>query len=318
MVKIRAPELSGATHWINGKISLRNFVGKKVILLDFFEFTCINCIRTIPYLRIWWERYRDKGLIVVGIHTPEFERSKDLRFLMEGIKRFGIEWPVAVDNEYKIWNAYANMYWPRKHIIDSEGYIVYDHIGEGKYRETEIEIQNQLLKVNPYLKLPEPVKPLRPEDDLTRFCYPRTPETYAGFLRGRFLSKYYPDRVHKYIHTYPEHDGVIALSGVFKVEEERTVFIKGKMMIRFKGNSVNAVMYKEGGGEVEVRMDGKPLRDDVMGEDVYTSNGRTYVAVNTYRMYNLVSTEKWGVYTLELIGENLEVYSFTFGSKCVE
>lgn len=315
MVKVRAPELEGATYWINGEVELKKVRGSKVVLLDFFEFTCINCIRTFPYLREWWKRYKDKGLIIVGIHTPEFERSKDINFLKKELERYDITWPVAVDNEYKIWDAYANMYWPRKYLINKDGYIVYDHIGEGKYRETEIEIQKALREITPYIELPEPVNIFRPEDDLSRVCYPRTPETYAGYLRGRFIGKIAYDKDHIYNDPEPKTDGLISLRGICRIEDERTVLLKGKVIIVFKGNSANVVMFGKG-KKVDVRIDGKPVPPEMKGEDLFVEDGQTYIFVDGYRMYNIITSEEWGIHKLEMEGEGVEIYAFTFGS-CV-
>ncbi len=315
MVKVRAPELNGATGWVNSEVKLKELKGKKVVLVDFFELTCVNCIRTFPYLKEWWNRYKDKGLLIVGIHTPEFERSKDMDFVKRELKRFGINWPVAVDNEYKIWDAYANMYWPRKYLIDKDGYIVYDHIGEGAYTETEVQIQRFLRDLNPSVELPEPIKPLRPEDDLNRVCYPRTPEIYCGYFRGRFAGKILPDIRTAYNHPIVQGDGIISLIGEFIVESERLIFIDGKLVLNFKGNELNAVMF--GDEFVEVRINGRLIPENMRGSDIRVLDGKTGLLPKDYRMYNIIKTEEWGIYTLEIFGRGTEIYAFTFGSCAV-
>ena len=137
----RAPEFEKVTGFINTKpLSLADFKGK-VVLVDFWTYSCINCIRTIPHLVDWNEKYADKGLVIVGVHSPEFSFEKDIDNVKESVQRFGIKYPVIQDNDKVTWDAYANNYWPRKYLIDNEGYIRYDHIGEGGYAETESVIQ---------------------------------------------------------------------------------------------------------------------------------------------------------------------------------
>ena len=140
----QAPELQGITSYINTEngnpIKLADLKGK-VVLFDFWTYTCINCIRTIPYLNEWYERYADDGLVILGVHSPEFDFEKNPTNVQDAVKQFGIKYPVALDSDHKTWNAYNNNYWPRHYLIDSQGYIRDDHIGEGGYNETEKTIQ---------------------------------------------------------------------------------------------------------------------------------------------------------------------------------
>ena len=149
----KAPEFDKVTGFINTKpISLADLKGK-VVLVDFWTYSCINCIRTIPYLVDWNEKYADKGLVIIGVHAPEFEFEKNIDNVKEAVKKFGIKYPVIQDNDKGTWNAYENQYWPRKYLVDSEGYIRYDHIGEGGYAETEKVIQTLLKERNAQLGL---------------------------------------------------------------------------------------------------------------------------------------------------------------------
>src|SRR5919198_6234078 len=146
-----APELTKISGYINSDpITLADLRGK-MVLVDFWTFSCINCIRTIPYLNAWYEKYADDGLVIVGVHTPEFEFEKDYNNVKAAVEKFGIKYPVALDNEKQTWSAYENRYWPRKYLIDSEGYIRYDHIGEGAYAETEKVIQSLLAERAGYM-----------------------------------------------------------------------------------------------------------------------------------------------------------------------
>jgi thiol-disulfide isomerase/thioredoxin len=143
----RAPELQGIASYINTEngspIKLVDLKGK-VVLFDFWTYTCINCIRTIPYLNEWYDRYADQGLVILGVHSPEFDFEKNPTNVQDAVKQFGIKYPVVLDSDHKTWNAYNNNYWPRHYLIDSQGYIRDDHIGEGGYNETEKTIQTLL------------------------------------------------------------------------------------------------------------------------------------------------------------------------------
>ncbi|MBI4121430.1 MAG: redoxin domain-containing protein, partial [Candidatus Ryanbacteria bacterium] len=142
-----AKEISSPDAFINTSgISIGELVGKKVILIDFWTYSCINCQRTQPYLNAWYKKYRDQGLEIIGIHTPEFEFEKKLENVQEAVRQAGIQYPVALDNDYSTWTAYKNRFWPRKYLIDIDGYIIYDHAGEGAYDETERKIQEALLE----------------------------------------------------------------------------------------------------------------------------------------------------------------------------
>lgn len=135
-----APGFDGGGAWINSEpLTLADLKGK-VVLVDFWAYSCYNCINTLPYLKQWWATYKDQGLVIVGVHTPEFESEKDLANLQPAVRSNGIAWPVVQDNDKQIWRAYGNHYWPHFYLIDDRGQIIYDHIGEGSYDETERQI----------------------------------------------------------------------------------------------------------------------------------------------------------------------------------
>ena len=144
---------SGFVNTNNAPITIGQFVGKKVILLNIMTYSCSNCQATFPYVNKWYEQYKDEGLSVIGLHTPEFAFEKDIKNVEEAMLRFGITYPVVMDNEYATWNAYNNRFWPRKYLFDIHGNIVYDHIGEGAYEETEVEILKALVERKNFLKI---------------------------------------------------------------------------------------------------------------------------------------------------------------------
>ena len=141
-----APEISGIVRWLNSEPLDMNALRGKVVLVDFWTYSCINCQRTLPYLRDWHEKYAGKGLVILGIHSPEFEFEKVEANVREAVAREGVTWPVAMDNDFATWQAYHNRYWPHEFLVDEEGTVRYDHIGEGAYRETEMRIRELLIE----------------------------------------------------------------------------------------------------------------------------------------------------------------------------
>ncbi len=141
-----AVEIVDPTGFINvsSTFKLSSLIGKHVVLLEFWTYSCINCVHTLPYITSWYQKYKDQGLVVVGVHTPEFAFEKDINNVQAAVQKYGIQYPVVLDNNMSTWNAYGNLYWPHEYLIDIAGYIVYDHIGEGAYDETEAVIQKLL------------------------------------------------------------------------------------------------------------------------------------------------------------------------------
>jgi thiol-disulfide isomerase/thioredoxin len=141
---VPAPEFAGIEKWLNSEPLTVASLRGKVVLVDFWTYTCINCIHTLPYVKTWYQKYKDQGLAVVGVHTPEFPFERSTKNVVDAAKRLGVEFPIAQDNRYTTWEAYKNSYWPAFYLIDKQGKIVYTHFGEGRYAETEAEIQRLL------------------------------------------------------------------------------------------------------------------------------------------------------------------------------
>src|SRR5712692_787341 len=167
---ILAPALEGG-EWIQqGPVELAQLRGHRIVLLDFWDYTCVNCIRSLPYVSEWHRRYAATGLVVVGVHAPEFS----------------LDYPIVLDNSYAIWRAYSNRYWPAKYLIDAQGRLRYYHFGEGLYQETEKQIQKMLSELDPTAQFPPPITPIRETDQPGAVCYRVTPELYLGYARGQF------------------------------------------------------------------------------------------------------------------------------------
>src|ERR1700757_1246567 len=217
-----APELEGG-NWIqHGPVSLKELRDKAAVLIDFWDYTCVNCIRTLPYVVQWHRRYAQSGLVVVGVHAPEFNFARQPEFVRQAIKDFQIEYPVVLDNNFVIWRAYSNRYWPAKYLVDSAGRIRYYHYGEGGYRETEALIQRLLAEINPSLRLPLPMEPVRDTDRPGAVCHRVTPELYLGHQRGQFGNPQgiLPGHPQNYRDPGVRMEGVVYLGGKWAVGEE--------------------------------------------------------------------------------------------------
>lgn len=325
----RAPEfVGGADAWINSSPLRMVGLRGKVVLVDIWEYTCVNCIRTLPYLKEWHWRYNKLGLVIVGIHTPEFAFAKSKANVSVAVKRFGLPYPILLDPDYANWNAYNNSYWPRKYLIDQNGLVVYDHIGEGGYGNTEWRIQELLRERDPNVKLPKLMEPVRATDRPGAVCYPTTPEVYAGFLRGRVGNANARTDGKAADYRYADtslRDGALYLDGRFAVTQESirqartTEQPTDRIILRYHAKEVFAVMRPEDGKALRVFLtqDGQPLNRADCGADVkYDEAKRSYVLVDKSRMYSLVNNRRYGDYTLSLSSTSIGfgLYSFTFGS----
>jgi len=320
---VRAPEFPSDLTWISSDpLSLARLRGKPV-LLDFFTYSCVNCQRTFSHLQRWHELYAKHGLTIIGIHTPEFAFEKDPSRVRQALREAGITYPVVLDPDYKIWHAFANRYWPRKFLLDRDGRVVYDHAGEGAYAETEFEIQKQL-KALGVKDLPA----IGPDDSIGgRVCYRTTPELYLGYLRGRLGTKedFYPEAETAFTDRGTYEDDTVYLHGHFAVHGEyiahtRTLSAAHEYIrLKYSAFSLNAVLGASDAATsvVLVELDGKPVPEDFLGEDVVLrADGVTELLVRDHRMYSIIRSSVYhkGIVTLRVMSGNLEAYAFTFGS----
>jgi cytochrome c biogenesis protein CcdA/thiol-disulfide isomerase/thioredoxin len=290
----RAPELTGLTDWINSEpLTLKQLRGK-VVLIDFWTYSCINCLRTLPHVKAWYHAYHDKGLVVIGVHTPEFAFEHVPANVRGAVRRLGVTYPVALDNDYATWNAFQNQYWPAKYLIDRRGRLRYYHFGEGPYDTTEARIR-MLLGENAGML------PVANELDDPTPTGLMTPESYLGYQRlERFAQKTItPDRFATYdLPASDLHPNELAYGGRWKVEAERIVAGPGaQLRLRFQARSVHLVL--GGRGSVAVIVDGKPVG---------------VVRVRGSRLYTLAKLPTDQSRLLELhFSPGVEAYAFTFG-----
>jgi cytochrome c biogenesis protein CcdA/thiol-disulfide isomerase/thioredoxin len=289
-----APDVHDISAWINSRpLTLPKLRGK-VVLVDFWTYSCINCLRTLPYLKAWDMRYRSKGLVILGVHTPEFAFEHDLGNVRAAVKRLGVDYPVALDNSYGTWKAYSNNYWPADYLVDQAGRVRHVHFGEGDYAQTERNIRLLLAaaKAGP---LPQAGR----DRDRTPLEL-RTPESYLGYLRiGNYAgSPLRTDRVAAYGFPASLTQDSYAYAGMWKVEGERIVAgDNARLRLHFQARTVHLVL--TGRGFVTVKVNGKTLQT---------------VRVDGARLYTLVRQKSASDGMLELsFTRDLAAYAFTFG-----
>jgi thiol-disulfide isomerase/thioredoxin len=250
--------LSGATGWINSTPLTAKQLKGKVVLVDFWDYSCINCIRAIPYVRAWAEKYKDSGLVVIGVHTPEFDIEKQLPNVQKAVTKFGITYPVALDNNYAIWNAFHNQYWPAHYFIDAKGKVRYEHFGEGEYDQSERWIQNLLKEANaktmPASTVSVHGQGVQAAADMNDV---RSPETYVGYARAEhFASPGGIKRDAEQLYAEPNHPQLNewGLTGKW-IDHQQVAVLRsagGKIVFRFHARDLHLVLGPTA--------DGKPVR----------------------------------------------------------
>lgn len=302
-----APEIVGISHWINSDPLTIGQLKGKVILVDFWTYSCINCIRTLPYLENWYEKYKEKGLVILGIHTPEFPFESDVDNVAAAVRKFGLTYPVALDNQDATWENYQNKYWPAHYLINQQGQIVDQHFGEGAYRETED-------KIRALLHIRAPVDYL-PESIMTSSN--QTPETYLGYERGRNSANTDPsfnDLAHAYALPVDLLPHQWALGGRWTVGARQITSEASGATLRlhFTSGKVFLVLGCRDGlpHKARLTLDGQPLGPKA-GHDALDG----IVLVNQYRLYELLALPNVQSGTLDLVAEDpgIEAYAFTFG-----
>lgn len=315
----QAPRLLGIADYINTTPEeLEKEIEGKVVLYDIWTYSCINCVRTLPYITAWDEKYSDDGLLIIGIHSPEFEFEKDTDNVQMAVEKYGISYPVVLDNDKETWKAFENRYWPRKYIADHEGYIRYDHIGEGKYDETEKVIQKLLeeraIQFGFNVAVAEPLL------DIEEFQHSnfRTPELYFGynFAQGRNQlgnsEGFNPGSDVTY--TISEDDTRLHyffMEGTWKnlPGSMKLISDEGKIMLNYNAKEVNIVT--ENSAQLSIFLDGKEISEEYAGNDVI----QNIAHIKEPGLYNIVNSKSASSHVLEIIVNDpgFEIYTFTFG-----
>lgn len=319
-----APPLNGVTQWLNSPPLTGEMLRGKVVLVDFWTYSCINCLRTLPYLKAWDEKYRSQGLIIIGVHSPEFAFEKDQRNVEQAIRDLGITYPVAMDNQFAVWNSYKNEYWPAHYLIDAQGRIRHQHFGEGAYQETELMIQALLKEAHTGV--------LAGSDELVQVAgsgataagadRERSPETYLGYARLQNLAS--PEAIKKdvpgqYSAPHSLKLNQWALQGMWLVSGESAALhtAGGAISYRFQGRDLHLVLASRNGKPVrfKVTLDGAAPGAD-HGVDIDAQgNG----VIREQRLYQLIrQTGNQGeisdrIFRIQFLDEGGEAFAFTFG-----
>lgn len=314
--KKRYKEIVNPSGFVNtDKITIGELVGKKVILVDFMTYSCINCQRTFPYLNAWYEKYKDQGLEIIGIHTPEFAFEKNKENVENAMKEFGIKNPIVLDNDYSTWSAYDNHYWPRKYLIDINGNIVYDHIGEGNYEETEmkiVELLEERAKKMGELKTGDSTlvsSSIEKVDVLTQ-----SPETYFGFKRNEYLANGLKGRpgIQDFVLPTKYSPNYLYLGGRWNISGEYAESLAGASIVyRYSSKGVYIVAEADGPVYVDIWQDGKRLNSN-FGADVDKSG---MLKIDGSRLYRIINNSEQKEHILEIrVGDKkVRFYAFTFG-----
>jgi len=306
----------------------------RAVLVDFWDYTCVNCIRTLPYVQAWHERYRDKGLTVIGVHTPEFTFAQYESNVERGIREFGLTYPIVIDSNREIWKLFANRYWPTKYLLDGEGYLRYGHFGEGGYAECEQVIQELLREINPAIELPATMNPVREEDHMGAVCYRASGELYLGNRRGRIGNEggFKEDQIADYAFHGELQENFFYANGRWASTAEYFEAVEDgshSLKLKYEASAVNLVLASPhaASAEVVILQDGKPLSRNQATRDTRfraapdqrkSDQEESFVLVDSARMYALADNHEFGVHKLELrCSRGVAAFAFTFTS-CVD
>ena len=343
-----APDLAGISSFLNTEpFTLEELRGDKVVLIDFWTYTCVNCVRTLPFIKEWHDKYKDAGLVIVGVHAPEFEFEKLEANVKMAVEEWGIEYPVVLDNEHETWNAFLNRSWPAKYLIDKDGVIRYTHFGEGEYTETEDEIRAVLAELSgdvagiEHSNIEDADFHLDalaedPLEGLTRELYAGVERNYGAIQSGgapyilpQFHEEYYQGlgRVVEYEDAEEEHyNQFIYLQGSWINELEHlrharvTEDYEDYILVNFKAAEVNIVLTvgdSEEPYDVRVLVNDEPVKEEQAGLDVqWDDEGNSYIRVEEPRMYRVIQLDDFEGHELKLSSnsDQFSVFAYTFGA----
>ncbi len=327
------PNVSG-TEWINSPSLTMAGLRGKVVLIDFWEYTCINCIRTFAENKKWYERYHTYGFEIIGVHDPEFDIAYPADHVRAAVKRFGLPYPVVVDAQFKIWASYNNSTWPNRFLIDANSFVRFNRPGEGADRDFEVAIQRLLQEAHPGLKFPADYTIPPEQNAFAPTCGIPTAEMYVGnwYDRGILANTegYHKGKTINYKNPGEVKDGEAVVSGPWQTDKNGMIY-RGKpqkggpyydaLEMRYHARELYAVMNVSRGhpSRLFVQQDGKELTEQDKGVDVQIdAQGHSYIDVREARMYYLVQNPSFGQHEVKLIptAPGTTINSFTFGNDC--
>ena len=332
----QAPEIKGIKAWINNEPLTIEELRGNVVLVDFWTYSCVNCIRTFPALKQWHAKYADDGLVIIGVHSPEFEFEKDYDNVLKATQDNGITWPVAQDNDFETWDNYSNRFWPAKYLIDKDGLVQYTHFGEGAYDETEKQIRDLLIDAGASLSDTPLVHIGNQQVDQSFFDAGRasvTRELYAGFVLAELGEYVRQEDFFKNTGSVVEmksggdfKPGVIYFDGQWVAWPEHTSHgrdttgYEDALSLIYSARSLNVVLSSDSGEpyNVRIKVNGEFLTEENKGADVTISaNGESLLNVNEPRMYSVIEDQAYtkdNLLTMSSNSDDFSVFAFTFGA----
>jgi thiol-disulfide isomerase/thioredoxin len=314
------PSLYGAVQWLNSPPLTPEALKGKVVVVDFWTYSCINCLRAIPYVRAWYEKYKDEGLVVIGVHTPEFAFEKNIDNVKKAVADLKIDFPVAVDNDYAIWRAFKNMYWPADYFIDDQGRIRDHTFGEGDYAGSEHTIQRLLEEAGRtgvsggFVKVSTTGAQLASDEGDVKSL-----ETYIGYGRAEnFISPggAMKDSSHVYAAGQPQQLNQWGLSGDWTIGDERAILNKkdGSITYRFHARDLHLVLGSPNGGAIRFRItiDGEPPGDS-RGADIDADGLGVVTGQRLYQLVRQNGAIADHTFEIRFLNPGVEAYAFTFG-----
>ncbi|NII09300.1 thioredoxin family protein [Oleiagrimonas sp. C23AA] len=289
----QAPEFAGISHWINSPPLTMKQLRGKVVLVDFWTYSCINCLRTLPHLKSWYAKYHDKGLEIVGVHSPEFDFEKNYANVKRAVNKYGITWPVAMDSDMRTWRAWNNHYWPAEYLIDKQGKVIESHFGEGNYEQTENAIRKALGMGSAQM-----------DEHAADLSGIGSPEMYFGLDREEYMAPPQRPSAGARMYTTPDTIGLnqFALTGRWKMTGQYAQLVgdKGQIHLHFKSGKLHMVASAEHPVTLKITVDGKPQPN---------------VTVRDSQLYTLFDSNSYEdhVVTIRVVGSGFKAFTFTFG-----
>lgn len=321
----RAADLLGS-HWLNSRALTAEELQGFVRLIHFWDYTSVHCIRSLPYVKEWHKRYMEFGLRVIGVHAPQFPFGKDPEVVAGAVERFGLRYPVVLDNDHVIRAGYACGEWPAVFLIDRDGYVRYTHQGESGYLAVERQIQALLRTAAYQADMPQLLEPIREMDRPGAISYRTTPTMFVGYLRGALgnVEGYNPESILMYEDLGFHLDGRFYLRGIWFSDKnsmrlDHPVRQEGHVAFSYRAVEVNVVLRSVSDTPIKlfIEQDGRCLSPEVCGDDIVSeASGPTHIIVDEPRMYNVVRNKEFGEHELKLITDanGLAIYSISFVS----
>lgn len=315
----QAPDFSGLNGWLNGEPLTWSALRGKAVLVDFWTYSCINCLRTLPYLKAWHETYAGDRFVIVGVHTPEFQFEREEANLRAAVTRLGIPYVIARDDDYSLWNAYRNRSWPAHYFVDAQGRVRHRHFGEGSYAASEAVIRALIAEAGEPPTGPTVSENVRSEVDFNRIG---TPELYLGFARQEYLGSPEPVRsgvVQRFTAVGDPAQNVFYLEGDWEIQDEYVTPRQpgAKLFVRYRAPRLHLVAEGATDGlRMSVRIDGRALAENECGRDTTRQGDLSFVQLRAGRLYEIIDDRNFvGPRLLELtmIDPGAKLYSVTFG-----